>query len=191
MRLLIQRRLLMLCGTSNEDLTHEETLKRLLWMQMAELSLCHIINDVKKQWKDDANGQLILCPENGRRIIRKRRWRKLHSWTVWEREVNIKAAGWLAWKHSQHSWYCCFILSFYFLCLCVSHLPVLVTTPVCLPLEVDGLSILREQRVSQQMAQGWHGHSAREAVWPQPWSTSLDLICILSFKSQLMQSGSV
>lgn len=39
----------MLCGTSNEDLTHEETLKRLLWMQMAELSLCHIINDVKKQ----------------------------------------------------------------------------------------------------------------------------------------------
>lgn len=39
----------MLCGTSNEGLTHEETLKRLLWMQMAELSLCHIINDVKKQ----------------------------------------------------------------------------------------------------------------------------------------------
>lgn len=42
-----------LCETSNEDLTHEEMLQRLLWRQMAELSLCHINVLGKKAARDD------------------------------------------------------------------------------------------------------------------------------------------
>lgn len=84
-----------------------------------------------------------------------------------------------------------FFLSPLHVFMCFSHWPVLVTTLcvfACYSLSVVCL-FLESSHVSQQMAHGWYCHSAQEAVWLQTWSMSLELICILSFKRLLMQSG--
>ncbi len=51
-------------------------------MLMAELSLWCINNDVKKQCKTIANGQLIPSPESEKGIVRKLMEMKRLSWTT-------------------------------------------------------------------------------------------------------------
>lgn len=165
-------------------------------MLMAELSLWCINNDVKKQWKTTTNGQLIPSPENESGIIRMLMEMKKAQLDYMRKRSECWSSGVVVrlgkiFDSPGTAMFC--PSSFRCMCPCVSRVCqfLLLRPCVCLCYSVTVCLFLESSHVSQQMAQGCQGHGAQEAVWLQTWSMSLELICILSLKRLLMQSGSV
>lgn len=156
--------LLKLCEMWTEDMTHVKTLRgscEYKWQSCQ--SVTSMMFKKKKQVKDDCRRSLHPLP----------REKEADHWdedALNASGVDIKTEGCLTGWVTVFFFFALLIYSSLLAVssVCVSHRSPCYQTRVFSALfDCHGVSILGQQQASQQMAQGWHGHRAQEAVWLQ------------------------